>query len=45
MEVRVCYRYSTLLPVDAIPAIGGPLSPLSGAFYIERQRAFTVVDY
>ena len=45
VEVRVCYRFSTLLPVDDIPSIGGPLSPLAGAFYIERERAFTVVDY
>ena len=45
VEVRVCYRFSTLLPVDDIPGLGGPLSPLSGAFNIERERAFTVVDY
>jgi hypothetical protein len=45
VEVRVCYPFSTLLPVDSISSIGGPLAPLSGVFYIERERAFTVVDY
>lgn len=44
VEVRICYRFSTILPLD-IPSIGGVLSPLSGNFYIERSRAFTVADY
>ncbi len=45
VEVRVCYPFSTLLPMDDISSIGGPLAPLSGTFHIERTRAFTVVDY
>lgn len=45
VEVRVCYPFSTLLPMDDISSIGGPLAPLSGVFHIERARAFTVVDY
>ncbi len=45
VEVRVCYPFSTLLPVDGITSVGGPLAPLSGSFYIERERAFVVVDY
>ncbi len=44
VEVRVCYRFSTLLKVD-LPFIGGVLSPLSGDYYIERTRTFTVADY
>lgn len=44
VEVRVCYRFSTLLPME-IPFIGGSLSPLSGDFFIERTRAFAVMDY
>ena len=45
VEVRVCYRFSTILPTMEIASIGVPLSPLAGAFYIERERHFTVVDY
>jgi hypothetical protein len=44
VEVRVCYRFSTLLQLD-IPFIGGTLSPLGGDFYLERTRSFTVADY
>ncbi|HEX4812270.1 MAG TPA: TadE/TadG family type IV pilus assembly protein [Nonomuraea sp.] len=44
VEVRVCYRFSTLLPMD-IPFIGGTLSPLSGDFFIDRTRMFSVMDY
>jgi hypothetical protein len=44
VEVRVCYRFSTILQVT-IPFIGTALSPLSGDFYIERTRTFTVADY
>ena len=45
VEVRVCYPFSTLLAVDGISSIGELLAPLSGVFYIERDRAFVVVDY
>ena len=45
VEVRICYPFSTLLPMDDISSIAGPLAPLSGVFHIERSRAFTVVDY
>lgn len=41
VEVRVCYRFSTLLQVSSIGSI--PL--LFGDFYIERTRVFTVADY
>ncbi|HTK45249.1 MAG TPA: TadE/TadG family type IV pilus assembly protein [Patescibacteria group bacterium] len=44
VEVRVCYRFSTMLNVT-LPFIGGSLSPLSGNFYIERTRMFTVANY
>ena len=44
VEVRVCYEFETILPVE-IPGLGGPLTPLQGAFDIERDRVFTVVDY
>jgi hypothetical protein len=44
VEVRVCYRFSTILHVT-LPFIGGSLSPLSGDFYIERTRMFTVANY
>jgi hypothetical protein len=45
VEVRVCYRFSTILPGIDIPFLGGRLSPLSGNFYLERVRTFTVADY
>lgn len=41
VEVRVCYRFSTLLNVSNIGGIGLPW----GDFYIERGRMFTVADY
>jgi hypothetical protein len=44
VEVRVCYRFSTLFGIN-IPFLGGTLSPLSGNFYLERVRTFTVADY
>jgi hypothetical protein len=44
VEVRVCYRFSTFFGIT-IPFIGGSLSPLSGNFYLERVRTFTVADY
>jgi hypothetical protein len=44
VEVRVCYRFSTLLQLD-IPFFGGTLSPLGGDFFLERTRTFTVADY
>lgn len=45
VEVRVCYRFSTILPTMEIASIGVPLAPLAGAFHIERERHFTVADY
>jgi Flp pilus assembly protein TadG len=44
VEVRVCYRFSSLMQVD-IPFIGGTLSPLGGDFIIERARTFSVANY
>jgi hypothetical protein len=41
VEVRACYRFSTLLGVRGIANIGLPF----GDFYIERIRVFTVADY
>jgi hypothetical protein len=45
VEVRVCYPFRTLIPIDGISSVGGPLAPLTGVFHIERARSFTVVDY
>jgi hypothetical protein len=45
VEVRVCYPFRTLIPMDGISSVGGPLAPLTGVFHIERARSFTVVDY
>lgn len=44
VEVRVCYRFDTIFGFD-IPFIGGVIPLLSGDFYIERTRTFTVADY
>jgi len=44
VEVRACYRFSTILPMK-IPFVGGELTPLSGDFYVEKVRTFTVADY
>jgi hypothetical protein len=44
VEVRVCYRFSTLVTL-AIPSVGGTLATLGGDFYLERIRTFTVADY
>ena len=44
VEVRVCYRFNTILSVQ-IPFIGGVLAPLAGDFYIQKVRTFTVADY
>lgn len=44
VEVRVCYRFSTIFSMT-LPSIGGPLEALGGDFYIERSRVFTVADY
>ena len=44
VEVRVCYRFSTFFNLH-IPFVGGTLSPLSGDFFVERTRTFTVADY
>jgi hypothetical protein len=45
VEVRVCYRFSTFFGSIFLPFLGGALNPLSGDFYIERTREFTVADY
>lgn len=44
VEVRVCYRFSTIFEMT-LPSIGGPLQALGGDFYLERSRVFTVMDY
>lgn len=44
VEVRVCYRFNTIFPFK-IPFVGGTLSPLTGDFYIQKVRTFTVADY
>jgi TadE-like protein len=41
VEVRVCYRFSTLLNISSI----GPIALPFGDFYLERTRVFTVADY
>lgn len=41
VEVRVCYRFSTLFNISNIAGIGTPF----GNSYIERDRVFTVADY
>jgi TadE-like protein len=44
VEVRVCYRFNSFFDFT-IPFFDISLSPLSGNFYIERTRQFTVADY
>ncbi|MEO8462000.1 MAG: TadE/TadG family type IV pilus assembly protein [Chloroflexota bacterium] len=44
VEVRVCYRFSTIFGFS-IPFVGGSLESLSGDFYIQRTRTFTVANY
>lgn len=44
VEVRVCYRFSTILSIT-LPSIGGPVSSLGGDFFLERSRVFSVADY
>jgi hypothetical protein len=44
VEVRVCYRFSSVFQFT-IPFFDLSLTPLSGNFYIERARSFTVADY
>lgn len=44
VEVRVCYRFSTIFAFS-IPFVGGDLTPLSGNFFIQKIRTFTVADY
>lgn len=44
VEVRVCYRFSTFFEIT-IPFLDLTLTPLSGDFFIERARSFTVADY
>jgi hypothetical protein len=44
VEVRVCYRFSTLFPLDDLDLPFG--SGLSlGDIWLQRDRAFTVADY
>ena len=45
VEVRVCYPFSTLLPICDIITVAGPLPQLTFTFYNERYRAFIVVHY
>ena len=44
VEVRVCYRFSTVFGFS-IPFLGGSLDTLSGNFYVQKIRTFTVADY
>lgn len=44
VEVRVCYRFSTILELT-IPTTGGSITLLGGDFFLERTRTFTVADY
>ena len=44
VEVRVCYRFTSVLRMD-IPFIGGSLSPLGGDFFLEKTRVFEVANY
>ena len=44
VEVRVCYRFSSFFQFT-IPFLDLSVTPLSGDFYIERTRSFTVADY
>ena len=41
IEVRVCYRFSTILNITNIGGIPLPF----GDFYLDRDRVFTVADY
>jgi len=44
VEVRVCYRFSTFVPIR-LPFFDVNFLPITGDFYIERVRMFTVADY
>ena len=44
VEVRVCYRFNTVFGFS-IPFLGGDLTTLSGNFYVQKVRTFTVADY
>ncbi|MEW5992556.1 MAG: TadE/TadG family type IV pilus assembly protein [Chloroflexota bacterium] len=44
VEVRVCYRFSSVFQLT-IPLLDLNIAPLSGNFFIERARSFTVADY
>ncbi len=44
VEVRTCYRFNTIFAFS-IPFIGGSLDTLSGDFWIQKVRNFTVADY
>ena len=41
VEVRICYRFSTLLDISQI----GPIPLPFGDFYLQRTRVFTVANY
>jgi len=45
VEVRVCYRFSTIMNVSGIPSIANILPVLNGDFFIQSSRMFTIVDY
>jgi hypothetical protein len=45
VEVRVCYRFSTIMSVSGIPSIANILPVLNGDFFIQSDRTFTIVDY
>jgi len=44
VEVTVCYRFNSVFQMT-IPFLDMSLTPLSGNFFIERTRHFTVADY
>lgn len=45
VEVRVCYRFSTIMNVSGIPSIAQILPVLNGDFFVQSDRMFTIVDY
>ncbi len=45
VEVRLCYRFSTILGFSGVPLLTAFLPFLQGDFYILRTRTFTVADY
>lgn len=45
VEVRLCYRFSTIFSFSGVPLLSTILPFLHGDFYILRSRTFTVADY